>query len=417
MKEFSRVVGYEEIKMELYRIIDMMNNPDKYKKLGVKTTRGLLLTGEPGLGKTLMANCMIDASKRKSYVIKRDMPTNEFLAFIKDTFNEAKKNAPSIVLLDDVDKFGKDPKSEEFSALQACIDSCDDIEVFFLATANKEDVLPDSLKREGRFDKTIYFDVPDYDDVSKIVEYYLKDKKCSSDLNYTEIAYLLNGESCAALETILNEAGVYAGFDNRDEISMDDIVKAFMRKTYYVPEKEKFRDNKYFRELAYHEAGHAVVSELLENDSVLFVNVRPYHTDMGGFVRLRNDDDYFSDKEFMENRVVSLLAGKAATEVVFGKIDTGSILDISRAESIVRRFVCQLCSYGFTFFNLSSKEKTSEVEDRTNLAVQLEMERYYQKAKQILVENRELLDRVANELMDKRILLASDIQRLMEVDQ
>ena len=136
MKEFSRVVGYEDIKIELYRIVDMMINPDKYKKLGVKTTRGLLLVGNPGLGKTLMANCMIDASKRKSYVIKRELPTNEFMTLIKDTFREAKDNAPSIVLLDDIDKFGKDTRSEEYSTVQACIDSCNDSEVFFLASAN-----------------------------------------------------------------------------------------------------------------------------------------------------------------------------------------------------------------------------------------------------------------------------------------
>ena len=416
MKEFSRVVGYEDIKIELYRIVDMMINPDKYRKLGVKTTRGLLFVGNPGLGKTLMANCMIEASKRKSYVIKRELPTNEFIAFIKDTFREAKENAPSIVLLDDIDKFGKNPRSEEFSTVQACIDSCNDSEVFFLATANNENNLPDSLKREGRFDKTIYFDVPCSDDVGKIVEYYLSDKKCSSDLNYMEIAYLLNGDSCAALETILNEAGVYAGFDNRDEISMDDIVKAFMRKTYNAPEKLEFKDSAYFKELAYHEAGHAVVGEVLEKNSVLFVNIVPNNSAAGGFVHLRSDDDYFKDKKFMENRVISLLAGKAATEMVFGKTDTGASFDISRANKIVGRFISDQCSYGFGFMSCAKGDNESgDLLNRTNIAVNLEMERYYQKAKQIIIENRECLDRVAKELMDKRVLLSSDIQRLMEV--
>ena len=416
MKEFNKVIGYEDVKIELERIIDMMVNPDKYKELGVKTTRGLLLHGRPGVGKTLMSKCFIKASKRPVFTVRKDLPDGDFVKFIKKQFEEAKKAAPSIVFLDDMDKFANEDEyhrnAEEFVTIQSCIDECRDDEVFVLATTNHLRCIPESLLRPGRFDKTIVVRNPEGEDAEKIIKHYLQKKKCSKDVETDVVAKLLNGKSCADLETVINEAGVYAGYENRKEVSMNDIIRAFMRVIYEAPEKIKFKDSKYLMQTAYHEAGHAVVAEILEEGSVNFVSIKPHDGGKDGFVNLRNDEDYFESKHFMENRVISLLAGKAATEIVYGVTDTGANSDLHRAFDVVQRFVDDYCTYGFNTFEGTCNNDPSQLETTRATLVAYEMERYYQQAKKILIENREFLDAVANEVKDKMVLLGKDVLRI-----
>ena len=416
MKEFNRVIGYEDVKIELERIIDMMINSKKYEDLGVQTTRGLLLHGEPGVGKTLMAKCFIKASKRPAFTVRKDLPDGDFVKFIKNTFEKAKKEAPSIIFLDDMDKFANEDShhrnAEEFVTIQSCIDECKDDEVFVLATTNDLDAIPRSLLRPGRFDKSIVIDNPEGEDAEKIIKHYLKKKKCAKEVDYKEVSRLLNGRSCAALETVINEAGVYAGYENRKEVSMNDLVRAFMRVVYKAPEKLKFKDDKYMLQTAYHEAGHTIVAETLEPGSVPFVTVKPHDGGTQGFAHIDNDENYFEDKKFMENRVISLLAGKAATEVVYGITDVGCNSDVHRAFDIVQRFVDNYCTYGFNTFEGISHREPEYLEQTRATIVSYEMERYYQQAKKLIIENRTYLDSVAKELFDKKVLLARDVQRL-----
>lgn len=416
MKDLNKIIGYDDVKIELERIIDIMINPNKYKELGVQTTRGLLLHGEPGVGKTLMAKCLIKASKRPAFTIRKDLPDGDFVKYIKGTFEKAKNKAPSIVFLDDMDKFANEDShhenAEEFVTIQSCIDECKDYEVFVLATTNKLDAIPRSLLRPGRFDKKIIIDNPEGEDAEKIIKHYLKKKKCAKDVDPKEISRLLNGKSCAALETVINEAGVYSGYENRKEISMDDLVRAFMRVIYKSPEKLKIKDDKYLLQTAYHEAGHVIVAETLEPTSVPFVTVKPHKGDTQGFIRIDNNENYFEDKQFMENRVISLLAGKAATEVVYGVTDVGANLDIHRAFDIVQRFVDDYCTYGFNTFESISNKEPDHLEQTRATIIGYEMERYYQQAKKIIIENRYYLDSLAKELYNKKVLLSKDIQRL-----
>ena len=416
MKEFNRVIGYDDVKIELERIIDMMVNYEKYIELGVQTTRGLLLHGEPGVGKTLMAKCFIKASKRPTFVVRKDLPDGDFVKYIKSTFEKAKKQAPSIVFLDDMDKFANEDENhrnaEEFVTIQSCIDECKDDEVFVLATTNELHAIPRSLLRPGRFDKSIVIDNPEGLDAERIIKHYLKKKKCGKDVDAKEVARLLNGKSCATLETVINEAGVYAGYENRKEVSMNDLVRAFMRVVYKAPEKLKFKDNKYMLQTAYHEAGHTIVAEILEPGSVPFVTIQPHDGGVAGFAHIDNDENYFEDKQFMENRVISLLAGRAAIEVVYGVTDVGANNDIHRAFDIVERFIDNYCTYGFTNWEGNTTNVPVGLEEKRMNYITCEMERYYQQAKKIIIENREYLDSVTKELFDKKVLLARDIQRL-----
>jgi len=419
MKEFDKVVGYKSVKTELERIIDMMINQKKYSDLGIKTTRGLLLYGKPGVGKTLMSKCFMKASKRKAFTIRKDIPDGEFVKYIKDTFEKARKEAPSIVFLDDMDKFANEDShhknAEEYVTIQACIDEVKGYEVFVLATANDLDNLPDSLLRPGRFDKNIEVKAPTGEDAEKIVRNYLKKKKVAKDLDYKEIVRFLNGKSCAALETVINEAGVYSGYENKDCIDMEDIIKSFMRVVYDAPEHLSEKENKYIRNTSVHEAGHAVVGEILEPDSISFITVKKHDGSIDGFTSFNQSEDYFEDISFMENRVMSLLAGKAATEIVYGKPDVGCINDIERAFAVVGRFVGDYCCYGFNYWTGSGFHydvDSNETDDIRTHVVHKEIEAYYQKAKKILLENREFLDKLTDELVEKKTITYKDIQRV-----
>ena len=209
MRELDRVIGYESIKTELYRFIDIIKNPEKYKKLGAKMPRGIMLDGEPGIGKTLMAKSFIAETGLKSFVIRKDMPDGEFIDYISEVFDKATEAAPSIVLLDDLDKFANEDvyhrDAEEYVTVQACIDGVKDLDVLVVATCNESHRLPESLLRSGRFDKLFYMRFPGIEDAKKIIEFYLKDKKIGGNIDSEEIARFCEGHSCADLETVINE--------------------------------------------------------------------------------------------------------------------------------------------------------------------------------------------------------------------
>lgn len=415
-KEFEPVIGYKSIKNEMIKICDIMRNSEFYSKLGVSVPNGLLLSGDPGLGKTLMANCFIKASGRKAFTCRKDKPDGDFVKHIKSTFDEAVKNAPSIVFLDDMDKFSANGdeyhrNSEEFVTVQSCIDDAKNKDVFVLSTINDEDAIPRSLLRAGRFDNRIEVNSPKGEDAEKIVEHYIKRKNFVSDVDVKTITRLLNGASCAELETVINQAGVYAGFNRKEKIEMDDIVRACLRIIHKAPEKEYAHSPEVLKAVAYHEAGHAVIAEVLEPGSVNFVSVRSHGGDAGGFTNYYQPEEYWIKKQYMENRVTVILGGKAATETVFGETDVGADNDLHRAFDIVERFVDDYCSNGFDRWIQNNNPSPSLLE-RQSAQISFEMENFYKKAKKILIDNREFLDKLAQALMNKDILTSVEIEAI-----
>lgn len=417
LKEFNKVIGYEDIKIELERIVDQIRNKEKYKKLGVNLTRGLLMDGKPGLGKTLMAKCFIKACNIPTFYVRKEKTNGDFVKYIVDTFEKAKKETPSIVFLDDLDKFANNDavhqNADEFVTIQSCIDDCKGLDVFVLATTNDIRAIPKSLLRPGRFDKEIDFTAPSREDAIKIVDYYLKKKKCKG-VNSKDIALLLSGATCAMLETVINEGGVYAGFENRDHVEMKDLIRSYLRVAYKAPETIVKKDDKYAIRTAYHEAGHALVGELLEKGSINLLTIKQYERSRArGFAGFINNDDYFKDVKFMENRVIACLAGKAATEVVYGENDPGANSDLHRAFDITSRIIDDYCGYGFSYWEgLGDSPEAPSSNDsllRKELAIELKLEEFYQKAKKLLIENRDKLDKLAKELLKKEILVSSDI--------
>ena len=417
MKEFDKVIGYESVKKELEMICDTMKNIDKYKGLGVTTPRGLLLHGEPGVGKTLISQCFIEASGRNVFVCRKDNSEGVFVYKIKKVFEDAIQNAPSIVFLDDMDKFANDDKfhtnSEAYVTIQSMIDECKGKEVFVLATCNDIINLPASLLRAGRFDKVIKVNNPTGEDAVRIVEHYLKQKKYVGDIDAKEIAQILNGRSCAELETVINEAGIYAGFANKTIIDMEDMISACVRVIFNAPESMNDMSDNDIKNTAYHEAGHAVVAEILEPNSISIVSVRKHTGDTGGITGCYTNPEYWQQIQTMENRVMMLLGGKAATEIKFGQIDVGVNSDMRRAFRIVNRFVDDYCAYGFDNF-IIDRSTSNELLSRKENHINNEMSRYYGMVKKILAENIEFLDGLAQELIEKKTLVARDVQRIKQ---
>lgn len=408
---FDNIIGYDNIKTTLKTVIDMLNNAEKYKELGCNMAHGLLLYGPPGTGKTSIANEIMNNVNRKVLTIRKSDSDNCFISHIKKRFKEAKDNQPSVILLDDLDKFLENKISNrEFTIVQSLIDDIADCDVFVIATANDIKVLPESLKRSGRFDIQIKIDNPKEEDAYKIFSHYLKSKKIDDDVNVKNIASILTNSSCAELEKVCNQAGVYAGYKNKNKIGMEELLRASLELKYNTNIENINLEDSYAINTAYHEAGHALVGELLEPESISFITITKNESNTKGITIFHNNDDYFSDIEFMKNRVKSLLAGKAATEVVFNKCDVGANSDLHRAYDIVRMFVDNYCMYGFNSW-ISYHEETSEkVKQNKDDEVNKMISDYYEEVKELLFKNRHILDALAHELEKKKILFQEEIE-------
>ncbi len=416
MSEMDKVIGYEGIKTELYRIIDMINNPAKYHELGVSAPQGILLEGEPGIGKTLMAKSFINDSGLKSYVIRKDRPDGEFIDYMREIFSKAAEEAPSIILLDDLDKFANEDKTrldaEEYVAVQACIDNVKELDVFVIATSNDCSKLPRSLVRTGRFDKRYYMQLPKLEDAKKIIEFYLKDKKVGDDIDVEEIARILEGHSCADLETVINEAGIYAGFENRSQINQKDIKRAFISKLFngYVSSDS---DPVSERRIAVHEAGHAVISELFCPGQVAFISIEAKAFGMKGIVRMHEDEHFGEDFNNIEIDIMTLLAGKAATELILNEIDMGAVGDLCCAGEKMSMLLD--CSAAYDFYSQPNRETPSKnTADHLETIRGAELSRYYIKTKQLLGKNRAFLEALIEVIIDKGTITYKDIAPVRE---
>lgn len=412
---FENIIGYESIKRELGIIADMFRDPEKYERIGAQNVNGVLLYGAPGTGKTTFIKDMIEACNVTTYTLRKDKSNDDFIDTIRETFEEAKKNAPAIVFMDDMDKFADQDERcpEEYAVIQACIDDVKGCKVLALATVNEPDRLPYSLKRAGRFDKVIKLNNPGRADSEKIVKHYLSLKGCNDKVDYKEVARLLDGESCAALESIINEASIMAAYDNRTAVENQDIINATLNVIYHTPAAVTSTEEQSDPTLAYHEAGHAVISEILEPGSVNIISTANRSgSSVGGFTSYQQAENYFNSMDYMENRVMCLLGGKAANDIVFGINDVGCNDDLHRAYDIVTRFVDNYCAFGFNSWEGITSESSEELKSKKETLVSFEMEKYYQKVKKILIDNREFLDKLAERLMTDKLMTYHTVQKI-----
>ena len=424
MKEFDRIIGYSAEKKELEQIADCLRNSDVYKKLGVNAPGGLLLYGEPGVGKTLMSDCLIKASGRKAFVCRKNKPNGEFINEITKTFEQAKENAPSVVFLDDMDKFANEDErhrdAEEYVTVQSCIDEIKGKDVFVLATVNDIQRLPRSLTRAGRFDRRLEINAPRGADALEIISHYLDGKSLADNIDKQYIARLMEGDSCAKLETLINEAGVYAGFDRADKITMEHFMRAYLRSTYgrdindddddddYCNSKSEWK--KMIDDTVWHEAGHATVSEVIYPGSVTLVSVTGVSSGKSGLTSYSNINSILP-LDYSKFRAVGSLAGAAAIEQRVGVPGNGASRDFDQAFDMVRDMIEDDCICGFHLHG-SPYRNSENLNSSIEKATAAKIEEYYRKAKEILSLNSEFFEKIARALAEKKLLTAPEIQTI-----
>lgn len=417
MSAFDRIIGYQTIKEELLQICDMIHNREIYENLGAKLPQGILLYGDPGLGKSLMAKSFITESGLPAYIVRRDKGSDDFIGKITDTFEKAKKNAPAIVLLDDMDKFANEDDrhidAEEYVAVQAGIDEVKGCNVFVFATVNEIRKLPRSLIRSGRFDRKIEVNSPTDRDAEEIIKYYLAEKKVSDNVNMDDLVKMVSYGSCAELETILNEAAIGAAYARKEKIEMDDLVKSVLRMQYDAPDNFTKNSSDALKEIALHEAGHLVVSEILTPGSVGLASLRTAGRDStGGFIHR------CMPVTRRAHHILISLAGKAAVELYYsGVCASGCQSDIRKAADNIRDAISESGTGGFGMIDVANHrfpESSESFNSRNESVVHAELERYMFKAREILIKNRDFLEKAAQMLSEKETLLYSDIRKLRE---
>lgn len=417
MSAFDKIIGYQTIKEELLQICDMIHNREIYENLGAKLPQGILLYGDPGLGKSLMAKSFITESGLPAYIVRRDKGSDDFIGKITDTFEKAKKNAPAIVLLDDMDKFANEDDrhidAEEYVAVQAGIDEVKGCNVFVFATVNGIRKLPRSLIRSGRFDRKIEVNSPTDRDAEEIIKYYLGQKKVSDNVNMDDLVKMVSYGSCAELETILNEAAIGAAYARKEKIEMDDLVKSVLRMQYDAPDNFTKKSSDALKEIALHEAGHLVVSEILTPGSVGLASLRTAGRDStGGFIHR------CMPVTRRAHHILISLAGKAAVELYYsGVCASGCQSDIRKAADNIRDAISESGTGGFGMIDVANHrfpESSESFNSRNESVVHAELERYMFKAREILIKNRDFLEKAAQMLSEKETLLYSDIRKLRE---
>lgn len=429
MDVFDKIAGYEKQKKDLRYISDMWKNTNEYRRLGVKIPKGVMFNGDPGNGKTLMAQCLIDAAGCAFEKCTKDRAQDEFIVHLKEVFKKAEdyaksNNKPVIVFFDDMDKFAETSKDtenpEEYAILQSLLDSIKDYDVFFVATVNSCGAFPKSLIRSGRIDETFFILKPSVLDSEKVADYYLRKQNINiKDVSGRYITQMTEGVSCAELESIINEAGMYAAFERSDCITKKHIDWAIMRIEFKINVSGKLertydKSNPNCREFAYHEAGHAAVALLSENfiPTILFIDDLKENCSFCYSHNKNNGSQYNNSIE----RVFIDFGGKAGASIGFGPLTLGSNLDLREAWKNLYWNVSKDCVEDLHMFNPIDNRDSLQGElfkDRLDATTE-KMSNAYNFVVELLNLNRALLDALADRLMEKYFITADEISEIFE---
>jgi len=416
MSAFDKIIGYETVKNELYQIIDMFKNKEIYEKMGAKFPKGILIFGEPGMGKSMLANAFVEELNVKTFILRKTKNDTSFLKEIDNAFTQAAKEKLAVILIDDIDKLsessGESVDDKMFVAIQASIDSVKGNNVIVIATANNYNKLPDSLVRNGRFDRRIELISPTDDDARKIIEHYMKDKSVSLDLNYEDVSKMISYSSCANLETILNESAIYAAYQRKECIDINDIVKAYLRDSLSILDENYECSQEQIDVTSLHEAGHATIAEVIKEGSVGFISVYSTERDyMQGFTHICKDI-----RRRPENILIAL-GGKVAVELYYeGRCGSGCQSDLSKATTMLRNGLANSGTFGMGMLDVSNgRYNISEtMNSMSEAVVKAEMERYLFIARDILIKNKDLLMKITEKLKAKHTFLYSDMAQIRD---
>lgn len=411
----EKVIGYDSIKETLRQIADVLKRPEAYKEKGVSMPRGLLMESAPGLGKSLMASILMEESGRKSFVFRRINEGNTFLGEMKDIFDVAKEEAPSILLLEDLNLYveSNSPYAPEWACLQACIDETSDADIFVIATTNDTRYMPQSLLRPGRFDYILNLNPPLGKTAENIVSYYLRDKNLAKDVQISDIVKAMPQVSCATLETVMNLAAINSVYRDHAHVQKEDIIDALLKVVYNLRKADCEEDPQEHQMIAVHEAAHAVVGEVLHSGSIGIITIRGSHGAIGGMES--GFAVYAKSEEEFQDEIIKTLAGKAGTALIYGIMDIRAAADIKKADQLLDIWLCHFAGGGFSGVE-PSENRLSEPRLSYNEAIKsAKLEELYRRAYKILYDNRDFLLAVQKELLEHETLLNSDLTKIKEL--
>lgn len=410
----EKVIGYDSIKETLRQIADVLKRPEAYKEKGVSMPRGLLMESAPGLGKSLMASILMEESGRKSFVFRRINEGNTFLVEMKDIFDVAKEEAPSILLLEDLNLYveSNSPYAPEWACLQACIDETSDADIFVIATTNDTRYMPQSLLRPGRFDYILNLNPPLGKTAENIVSYYLRDKNLAKDVQISDIVKAMPQVSCATLETVMNLAAINSVYRDHAHVQKEDIIDALLKVVYNLRKADCEEDPQEHQMIAVHEAAYAVVGEVLHSGSIGIITIRGSHGAIGGMES--GFAVYAKSEEEFQDEIIKTLAGKAGTALIYGIMDIRAAADIKKADQLLDIWLCHFAGGGFSGVE-PSENRLSEPRLSYNEAIKsAKLEELYRRAYKILYDNRDFLLAVQKELLEHETLLNSDLAKIRE---
>ena len=429
---FKDVAGVDEEKEELQEIVEFLKAPKKFTDMGARIPKGVLLVGHPGTGKTLLAKAVAGEAGVPFFIISGSDFVEMFVGVgasrVRDLFEQAKRNAPCIIFIDEIDAVGRqrgaglggghDEREQTLNQLLVEMDGFSANEgVIVLAATNRPDILDKALLRPGRFDRQIVVSAPDVKAREEILEVHSRQKKLGEDVDLKVIAKNTAGFSGADLENVMNEASLLAARRNKQEINMQDVEDAMIKVTMGPEKRSRVRSEKENKLVAFHEAGHAVVSHYLPTQDIIHqISIVPRGM-AGGYTMYRPDEDKnFMSKMEMEESIVGLLGGRVAESIVLNDISTGASNDIERASKIARDMVTKYGmsdSLGTITFGSGQEEvflgrdwtQTRNYSEETSAKIDEEVKKIidngYNRAKEILTMHSDKLHAVANLLLEK----------------
>ncbi|MDO9529188.1 MAG: ATP-dependent zinc metalloprotease FtsH [Syntrophales bacterium] len=443
---FEDVAGIDEAKEELEEIIDFLKDPKKFTRLGGRIPKGVLLVGPPGTGKTLLARAIAGEAEVPFFSISGSDFVEMFVGVgasrVRDLFNQGKKHAPCIIFIDELDAVGRlrgaglggghDEREQTLNQLLVEMDGFESNEgVILVSATNRPDVLDPALLRPGRFDRQVVVHLPDLKGREKIFDVHVKKTPMKDDVDLSVLARGTPGFSGADIENLVNEAALFAARFNKDNVSMSDfeyakdkVLMGTERRSMVISDAEK-------KTTSYHESGHALVARLLpETDPIHKITIIPRGRALGLTQQLPIDEKHTYPKKYLLHNIAILLGGRAAEELVFNDFTTGAGNDIERATDIARKMVCQWgmssemgpLSFGKKEEQIflgrefaTHKDYSEETAEKIDREVTRIVTENYQKAKTILLDNMDILHKLANALLEKESLNSDDLDEIIGI--